>query len=69
MADSEFRPYNYGSIVESKVALDGTVTTRKLFTMGRLNHELAVVLPDRKTVITTDDISANGAIVMFVADT
>lgn len=68
VADSEFRPYNYGSIVESKVAQDGTVTNRKLWTMGRLNHELAVVLPDRKTVITTDDISGNGAIVMFVAD-
>lgn len=68
VADSEFRPYNYGSIVESKVAPDGTVTTRKLWTMGRLTHELALVLPDGKTVLTTDDVSANGAIAMFVAD-
>ena len=67
-AESQFRPYNYGSVVSAKVAPDGTVATKKLWTMGRLNHELAVVLPDQRTVLTTDDFSANGLFAMFVAD-
>ena len=34
-ANSQFYPYNYGSIVEAKVAADGSVTSKKMFTMGR----------------------------------
>lgn len=37
-ANSEFYPYNYGSIVEAKVAADGSVTTKKMWTMGRCVH-------------------------------
>lgn len=46
-----------------------TAVLRKLWTMGRLSHELAMVLPDRRTVLSTDDMDGNGVLVMFVADT
>lgn len=48
---------------------DGSTTIlRKLWTIGRISHELTVVLPDRRTVISTDDADMNGAVIMFIAD-
>lgn len=62
-------PHQYSATGE--VAVDGTGATtvlRKLWTMGRLSHELSVVMPDRRTVITTDDVNGNGVLAMLVAD-
>jgi len=67
-ANAEFKPYNVGSTLEAVVSSTGGVTVTKLWTMGRIAHELALVLPDRRTVLTTDDWSNNGVILMFVAD-
>lgn len=38
LAEAAFKPYNYGSIVEAIVSSNGDVTTKKLWTMGRLSH-------------------------------
>lgn len=58
-------PYFYGWIPEVKA--DGTGFT-KHYAMGRLSHELAYVMPDRKTAYMTDD-GTNDGFYRFVADT
>ncbi|RMD76166.1 MAG: DUF839 domain-containing protein [Lentisphaerae bacterium] len=59
-------PYNYGYIVELKDP-DGTPLPVKHFTLGRVAHENAVVMPDMKTVYMTDD-GTNKGFYKFVAD-
>lgn len=68
-AAASIKPYNYGATGEVLINADGSTAVRKLWTMGRLSHELALVLPDNRTVLSTDDMDGNGALVMFVADT
>lgn len=69
-AAASIKPYNYGATGEVAVGPDGSTTVlRKLWTMGRLSHELTLVLPDRRTVLTTDDMEGNGVLIIFVADT
>ena len=43
-------------------------TAVKHYTMGRKAHEMALVMPDRKTAYSTDD-GAFGIVNMFVATT
>lgn len=60
-------PYDYGYIVEITDPT-GAATPVKHFTMGRIAHENAVIMPDNKTVYLTDDGSYK-AFYKFVADT
>jgi uncharacterized protein len=63
-----YSAYFHGYAVEVKLAADGTPEVKKHYAMGRLGMELAYVMPDKKTVFLTDDVT-NGAFHMFVADT
>ncbi len=61
-------PYGVGWVVETQV-LDASGATRsdKRLALGRFSHELALVMPDRRTVYLTDDYK-HGLFGMFVAD-
>ena len=60
--------YHYGWLPEVTVRPDGTGSIVKHYSMGRFSHELAVVLPDERTVLFGDD-STNAAYFMYVANT
>lgn len=57
-------PYFYGWIPEVKA--DGTGFT-KHYSMGRISHELAYVMPDQKTAYMSDD-GTNDGFYKYVAD-
>jgi secreted PhoX family phosphatase len=59
--------YNYGYIVEITEPT-ATPVPVKQFTLGRMAHENAVIMPDQKTVYLTDD-GTNKAFYKFIADT
>jgi len=67
-------PYDYGYNIE--VGVNGTATAEdeanveveKRFALGRFSHENAVVLPDNRTVLQSDD-GSNVVFFKFVADT
>jgi len=59
-------PYYYGWTPEIKVDDTGEVLYTKHYSMGRFSHELAYVMPDRKTVYMTDD-GTNTGFFMYVA--
>lgn len=61
-------PYDYGYIVEIADPTSVSPTPIKHFTLGRAAHENAVVMPDWKTVYTTDD-GTNKAFYKFIATT
>jgi secreted PhoX family phosphatase len=61
-------PYDYGYIVEVTDPTSTSPTPVKHFTLGRVAHENSVVMPDWKTVYTTDD-GSNKAFYKFVATT
>ena len=61
-------PYDYGYIVEIANPTSINPTPIKHFTLGRVAHEDSVVMPDWKTVYTTDD-GSNKAFYKFVATT
>lgn len=63
----EFKCYNYGATPEVKVLEGGKTTLKKWRTLGRISHESALVMPNKKTVYTTDD-NPNGVILKFEAD-
>jgi len=61
-------PYDYGWVTEVSVLnTKGDVSVQKHFSMGRFAHELAYVMPDRKTAYLSDD-GTNGVFYKFVAD-
>ena len=60
-------PYRYGYIVEITHPVAGSPLPVKLFAMGRVAHENAVVMPDKKTVYITDDGTDKG-FYKFIAD-
>ena len=64
---SRFNPYRYGFPFEVTVKGWLNVTVTRHHTMGRFSHELAYVMPDRRTVYMTDD-GDNAGFFMFVAD-
>lgn len=68
-AGTPFRPYAYGWIPEFTPSFTGEVTATKHLAMGRFSHEIALVLPDRRTVLLSDDQSTHGGLFLFVADT
>lgn len=64
----ELNPYQYGWTPEVGVlTVDGDTITAKHKSMGRFSHEIALVMPDEKTVYLSDD-GTGGGLFMFVAD-
>ena len=64
---SLFHPYNYGYILEVQPQSDGTTKSAKHYVTGSYTPELAVMMPDRKTLYMSDDGTAKG-LWKFVAD-
>jgi secreted PhoX family phosphatase len=66
---SIFQPYMYGRATEIKIKdNDGNVDVFKHMALGRHSYELIVVMPDNKTVYSSDD-GTNTAFWKFVANT
>lgn len=61
-------PYDYGYIIEIMNPTSASPTPVKHFTLGRVAHENSVVMPDWKTVYTTDD-GSNKGFYKFIANT
>ncbi|KAL4447900.1 hypothetical protein ABPG75_005119 [Micractinium tetrahymenae] len=64
---AKFNPYKYGHIVEARIQKDGTPAVEKWYTIGRAAWELALTMPDQRTVYATDD-GTNVGFFRFVAD-
>ncbi len=67
---SVFTPYNYGYNIELSIDGDGRagiVNGTKRYAFGKYSPEMALVMPDERTVYITDDGSYSGFF-MFVAD-
>ena len=65
---TKVNPYNYGWTPEVKIINEkGDVNVTKHYAMGRIANELSYVMPDRKTVILSDD-GTNTGLFMFIAD-
>ena len=60
-------PYHYGHVPEVVVNADGSATLKKHYCLWRISHEVAQVMPDRRTVLMGDD-ATNGGLFMFIAD-
>ncbi len=63
---SEVHVYRYGWIPEVSLTDQGPSMVRH-YAMGRFSHELALVMPDQRTVYLADD-GANVGFFVFVAD-
>ena len=61
------RPYNYGLVPEVTVDASGKAEVVKHRALGRISREVAVVMPDNRTVYQGDDGTYN-VLTMFVAD-
>lgn len=64
---TQTHPYYYGYQVEVAVDDYDNATVTKHYTMGRVAHELAYVMPDERTAYISDDGTDVG-LFMFVAD-
>jgi secreted PhoX family phosphatase len=64
---ASLNPYDYGWQLEIRVEDFNQVQVRKRYAMGRLSHEVGLVMPDRRTVYITDD-AHNTALFRFLAD-
>ena len=62
-----FSPYHYGHIVEVQPQSDGTTRYAKHYVTGKYTPELAIMMPDGKTIYMTDDGTAKG-LWKFVSD-
>jgi secreted PhoX family phosphatase len=62
-----FSPYNYGYIIELKPEANGSVEVAKHYVTGRYTPELAVMMPDHRTLYMSDDGSFKG-LWKFVSD-
>jgi len=60
-------PYNYGITPEVTIAMDGTSTVQKWYTLGRLSREKVQFFGDSRTAIQGDD-GTYTHLTMFVAD-
>lgn len=60
-------PYDYGWPLEITVHDYADVSIARRYAMGRFSHEVALAMPDRRTVYQTDD-AYNTALYRFVAD-
>ncbi|KZN63492.1 hypothetical protein N473_16855 [Pseudoalteromonas luteoviolacea CPMOR-1] len=68
LAPESPNPYRYGYIAEVKSPLADKPVVEKHYTIGRYEHENAVVMPDRRTVYSSQD-DTGGVLFKFVADT
>ncbi len=62
-----FSPYNYGYIVEVQPQKDGSTKSAKHYVTGKYTPELAVMMPDSKTIYMSDDGTAK-SFWKFVSD-
>ncbi|WIA20907.1 hypothetical protein OEZ85_005252 [Tetradesmus obliquus] len=63
-----FSCYNYGASPEVGITSpDGSTNVIKWRTLGRISHETAVVMPDNRTIYSSDD-GSSGVLLKFVAD-
>lgn len=60
-------PYRYGYIAEVQNPATDTPDVVKHFTIGRYEHENSVVMPDRRTVYSSQD-DTGGVLFKFIAD-
>lgn len=60
-------PYDYGWSLEIRLKNYDNADIEKRYAMGRFSHEVALVMPDRRTVYLTDD-AYNTALFRYVAD-
>lgn len=60
-------PYRYGYIAEIQNPTTDTPDVVKHFTIGRYEHENSVVMPDRRTVYSSQD-DTGGVLFKFIAD-
>ncbi len=67
LSEEASNPYDYGYIVEITEPISAAPVPVKHFTIGRYEHENAVVMPDRKTVYASQD-DTGGVLFKFVAD-
>jgi secreted PhoX family phosphatase len=65
--DATASPYNYGRVPEVTVAMDGSSSVQKWYTLGRLSREKAQFFGDSRTAIQGDD-GTYTSLTMFVAD-
>ncbi len=57
---SKFNLYNYGYIIEVQVRPDGSTDVAKHYITGKYTPELAIMMPDKKTLYMSDDGSYKG---------
>ena len=62
-----YNPYNYGFAVEVSLKENGNYTVERWYTLGRIARELAYVMPDNRTIYSTDD-GDNVGFFKFIAD-
>ena len=67
-SDGGLNAYNYGWQIEVKVNSFTDVVPIKHYSMGRVAHELAYVMPNKKTAYISDD-GANVGLFRYEADT
>ncbi|NRA24396.1 MAG: DUF839 domain-containing protein, partial [Oleispira sp.] len=67
LSDNASNPYDYGYIVEITNPTSAAPVPVKHFTIGRYEHENSVVMPDRKTVYSSQD-DTGGVLFKFIAD-
>jgi secreted PhoX family phosphatase len=67
LSDDASNPYDFGYIVEIKDPLT-TPMPVKQYTIGRYEHENSTVMPDEKTVYSSQD-DTGGVLFKFIADT
>lgn len=60
-------PYRYGYIAEVTAATSDKPVVVKHFTIGRYEHENSTVMPDRRTVYSSQD-DTGGVLFKFIAD-
>jgi len=65
---SNYSPYHYGHIVEVAPQADGSNKVAKHYVTGRFTPELALMMPDNKTLYMSDDGNYKG-LWKFVSDT
>ena len=66
-ARADYLPYRYGFPFEVSLDSSGVPTVTRHHSLGRTSVELALVMPDERTVYITND-SANGSFYLFYAD-
>ncbi|MFT5686008.1 MAG: secreted PhoX family phosphatase [Myxococcota bacterium] len=66
-ARSDYWPYRYGFAFEVSLDDAGAPTVTRHHSLGRTSVELALVMPDERTVYITDDAS-NGTLFLYYAD-